>query len=315
MALSLPELIRHRAARQDDVLTLAQLRSLGVSPGHVGRRVDAGDWQRLHRGVLVVHSGPISWRSRARGALLHAGTDAVLSHRSAGYVLEYLHRPPSIIEVCVPEHRRVRRTAGVRVRRRRRLDAEWVGRFPMTTRGATLVDLVTQAQTTDDAIGLVCAAVRARTRPEEILDAAAGRRALPRRDLLLELLVAADDGIESALELRYHRDVEARHGLPTAHRQGWERIDDRWIRADVRYVGLGVRVELDGRLAHPGGRTDSDTWRDNAVLLAHDEITLRYRWVHVALSSCETAAQVVRALRSRGWDGPVQACSPHCPVR
>lgn len=315
MELTLTERVRRRAARQDDVLTTQQLRALGVRPGQIGRRIDDGSWQRLHRGVVVVHSGPVGWRTRARGALLHAGDGAVLSHRSAGYVLDYLDRPPSVVEVCIPETRRVARADGVRVRRRRRLDVEQIGRFPVTTRGGTVLDLLAGARSDDEAVAILCAAVRARTHPEEILDAAADRRFVPGRALLLDLLTVVEDGVESALEHRYHRDVESRHGLPTAQRQTWERVDDRWIRCDARYVGLGVRVELDGRLAHPGGRTDEDTWRDNAVLLAYDEITLRYRWVHVAVDPCRTAVQVVRALRSRGWDGPVHSCGPSCPVR
>lgn len=315
MELPTAERVRRRAAQQDDVLTLTQLTELGVSPGQVARRVDSDAWQRLHRGVVVVHSGPVSWRTRARAGLLYAGEGAVLSHRSAGYVLDYLDRPPSVIEVCIPESRRVARTDGVRIRRRRRLDAERIGRFPVTTRGGTVVDLLDHTRSDDEVVALLCAAARARTRPEEVLDAAAGRRFVPGRALLVDLLAAVEDGVESALEHRYHRDVEQRHGLPTARRQAWERLDDRWIRADVRYAGLGVRVELDGRLAHPGGRTDADTWRDNAVLLAYDEITLRYRWVHVAVSPCRTAVQVVHALRARGWDGPVRACGLSCPVR
>ncbi len=76
-----------------------------------------------------------------------------------------------------------------------------------------------------------------------------------------------------------------------------------------------MRCELDGELAHPGGRTDSDTWRDNAVLIERGDITLRYRWGHVALTPCATAAQVAAALRLRGWRGAPRACKPDCPVR
>lgn len=86
------------------------------------------------------------------------------------------------------------------------------------------------------------------------------------------------------------------------------------MRADCVYRGRGVRVELDGGLGHPGGRTDKDTWRDNAVGMEHLELTLRYRWAHVAGRPCDTAAQVATALRSRGWAGTPTPCGPNCPV-
>ncbi len=301
-------------------MTVRQLLALGVSPDAAERRVARGEWQRPFAGVVVVHSGRLSWRAWARAALLRAGPGAHLSHDAAGHVLEYLSRPPRTVDVSVPASRRIDRAPTsclpdapvVRVHRRRRLDGEVVARFPVTTRGATVLDLLDVARSDDDAVGIVCAAIRARTWPEQILDAAAARPHLPRRGLLLELLAAVADGAESPLELGYHRDVERRHGLPRSGRQGWERLDGRWLRSDVRCDGLGVRAELDGRLAHPGGRTDADTWRDNAVVIAHGELTLRYRWAHVAGDPCGTARQVAGALRSRGWAGTVRRCGPGC---
>lgn len=314
------DLVRRSADRQDGVLTVEQLRALGVGADAIGRRVARNEWQRVFAGVVVVHSGEVPWRAWARGALLRAGRGAHLSHATAGYVLGYVARPPRVLDVSVPEHRRITTTprsplAGaptVRIRRRRRLEGEMVARFPVTTRGATVLDLVATARSDDDAVGIVCAAVRARTWPEQILDAAAVRPHLARRGLLLDLLAAVADGAESPLELRYHRDVERRHRLPRSRRQGWERLDGRWVRSDVRYDGLGVRAELDGRLAHPGGRTDADTWRDNAVIIARGELTLRYRWSHVAGDPCATARQLGEALRSRGWTGTPHPCGPAC---
>jgi hypothetical protein len=44
----------------------------------------------------------------------------------------------------------------------------------------------------------------------------------------------------------------------------------------------------------------------------HLGATLRYGWADVATAPCETAAQVDRALRKRGYQGTVRACSPSC---
>lgn len=308
------EAVRRRAARQDDVLTLPQLHALGLSADVVERAVAGGSFQRPHRGVVVVHSGPVSWRTRARAALLRAGPGAHLSHAAAGYVLQYLDRPPRQIDVSIPAHRRVAPSAGMRVHRTRHLEGELVAGLPVTTRASTVLDLVGSARSADGAVAVVAAAMRSGTWPEQVLAAAETRQRVPRRGLLLAMLAAVADGAESPLELRYHRDVERRHGLPRSTRQRWELVDGRWIRADVRYPRFGVRVELDGCFAHPGGRTDADTWRDNAVAITHAELTLRYRWRHVAGEPCATAAQVAQALAARGWDGSPHPCDRACVV-
>ena len=132
------------------------------------------------------------------------------------------------------------------------------------------------------------------------------------RKFIHRLLDLTDEGVESHLELEYRRRVERAHGLPRAVRQKWERLRERWIRSDCWYQGLRVRVELDGELAHPGRATDADVMRDNDLLIARDDITLRYRWPHVWSSPCDVAAQVGSALRRRGWRGQLKKCSPTC---
>ncbi|QHT57533.1 hypothetical protein GXP71_16625 [Cellulomonas sp. H30R-01] len=166
-------------------------------------------------------------------------------------------------------------------------------------------------------VGLVCEVVRAGVRPGVVLLHAEERRALRHRALLVGMLGTdglLDQGVESPLEHRYLRDVERAHGLPSATAQRRDRVGGRWIRADRVHVALGVRVELDGQLAHPHGRTDDDVWRDNAVAVERSELTLRYRWRHVVAQPCRTAAQVAAALTARGWQGHPRRCGRDCTV-
>lgn len=296
------------------MVTTAQCLRAGMSADRVERLVRRGEWRRLHRGVMVTHNGPLTWRVRAVAALLYAGAGAALSHGSAAYVHGLVDRPPRLVEVSVRRPRQVTATPGVRIRRRTELEVTVLNGLSVTSLPTTVLDLVASARSDDDAVGLVTRGVRAGLRPQTLLAATSGRSRLPGRALLLEVLAAVDDGAESPLERRYHRDVERRHGLPRSTRQRRELVDGHWIRADAVYDGLGVRVELDGALAHPAGRTDRDTWRDNAVLIERGDLTLRYRWSHVRRSPCTTAAQVGAALRSRGWRGRPRACSPTCAV-
>lgn len=177
-----------------------------------------------------------------------------------------------------------------------------------------MVDLVAAAGVPDDVVGVLCDAVRGGVHPDSVLEAIARRGRLRNRAMVLAMLSEVTNGIESPLEMRYRRDVERAHGLPRATAQKRERVGGRWIRADRVYVPCRVRVELDGQLAHPFGTTDDDVWRDNAVLLATGDVTLRYRWRHVAVMPCHAAIQVATALRARGWGGVPRPCGPGCPL-
>lgn len=293
-------------------MTTRQLEELGAHRSWVSWRVDNGLWRRLHPGVLVVHSGPPTWRTRARAALLHAGTGAALSHHAAAYVHGF-GTAPRLIEVSIPHDRRVRPSRGIRIVRRRHMPPAF-GRLRTVAREETVLDLLPTARSDDEAVGLLCTATRARVHPDAVLDALAVRGRVPRRSLVVDLLAAVEEGVESALELRYHRDVERRHRLPPSVLQARHTVGGRWIRADALYEEYGVRSELDGELAHPGGRTDSDVWRDNAVVIARGEITLRYRWRHVAGIPCATAIQVGQALAQGGWTDEPAPCCRDCAV-
>ncbi len=301
------------AARQAGVVTTAQLINLGADRAWVSRQVRSGRWQRVHRGVLAAYSGPLAWRTRAWAAVLYAGPGAALSHEAAAFRHEIAHRPPRQVDVRVPETRRVAATPGV-VIHRSTPEIRASGRPRTVWRGDTVIDLVSAATSADEVVGWVCAGARAGTSPSEMLEAAAQRGRFRNARLLDEVAAEVDAGIESPLERRYHRDVERRHGLPRARLQVREIVRGLWIRADAVYDPFGVRTELDGNLGHPGGRTDADTWRDNSVVLATGDLTLRYRWRHIAVLSCETAAQVATALRRGGWSGTPRACSPACAL-
>ncbi|NUU18231.1 hypothetical protein HP550_13320 [Cellulomonas humilata] len=304
---------RDTVVRQEAVVTSAQLHAWGVGRAVVSRRVARGDWQQLWRGVVALHSGTLTWRQRARGALLYAGDGAALSHASAAFVHGIVSTPGPRIVVSIPVRRAVSPQPGLEIRRRRTMPYAG-GRVRALGVDDTVLDLVHELESEDDVVGLVCEAVRVGVLPGRLLLQAGDRRFLRHRGLVVSLLGEEGTGVESPLEHRYVRDVERRHRLPVARPQVRERTGGRWIRADRVHVGLGVRIELDGQLAHPSGRTALDTWRDNAVLIERSEITLRYRWQHVVAEPCQTAGQVATALRSRGWEGRATPCSPTCPV-
>jgi hypothetical protein len=74
------------AESQYGVVSYRQLRDLGFSKGHVYRAHEADRLRRVHRGVYAVGHSELSPYGRCRAALLAFDDNAVLSHRSAGWL-------------------------------------------------------------------------------------------------------------------------------------------------------------------------------------------------------------------------------------
>jgi len=131
---------------------------------------------------------------------------------------------------------------------------------------------------------------------------------------LYDLIAAAAGGDHSVLEYRYDRDVERAHGLPEPVRQApFAQADGRRGRRDRLYREYALVVELDGRLAH----AIEDQWRDKArdnAAAVDGMHSLRYGWTRVRWQPCETALEVAKVLRGRGWTGWPKPCSPGCAV-
>lgn len=84
MGVELDRAMADLAGRQDGVVTRRQLLGLGFSEDEVDVMLRSKRLHRVHRGVYAVGHAALSDRGRLRAALLAAGEDAVISHRSAG---------------------------------------------------------------------------------------------------------------------------------------------------------------------------------------------------------------------------------------
>ncbi len=308
-------MLEETTERQCGVLTRRQALVCGLTDEVIEARL-AGRWQRVYSSVYVVHNGPLSRASALWAAVLRAGDDAALSHHSAAEVAGLVDQPTDPIHVSVPSHRRVSALPGIVVHRSSRLAvARHPTRLPPQTRiEETVVDLTQVSRTLEQALGWVTKACGRRlTRSDRIVEAIAARKKVRWRDELLAAAGDAGTGSHSPLELRYLRDVERVHRLPTGIRQhavarpGGRHYDD------VRYAEFGVVVELDGRTTHPDEARWRDMRRDNASVLSGCR-TLRYGWADVAGQPCEVAAQVANVLRSAGWRGTARPCRPTCAV-
>ncbi len=254
--------LRAITAEQRGLLTRRQCLEAGMSSKAVRWRLERHLWVRVHPGVYQTLPGRDDWHTGALAAQL-AVAGSAWSHQTAGFVHGLLSRPPRPIELVVDERRRVAAPSGVVVHRR--VDADrhvddlhWPWRV---TVGETLLDLADDG-TDDDALALLGRAFfRGLVTDESLRRLLAKRARHRRRGLLTDVLGDVADGAESAMEVRFLRDVERAHGLPVGRRQRPTMVTTTRVH-DVAYEEQRVLVELDGRLGHReprGSRTGSET--------------------------------------------------------
>jgi hypothetical protein len=311
-----PPALRGIIAEQNGIVSRRQVLRAGLARSTIDSKLQHGLWRQVHPGVYATFTGDVAWEARRWAAALYAGPGALLSHETAAEILLLTDRRFPVIQVTIPESRRVRAPQGVQIHRSSVVYPRWRplrGIPPHTFYADTIIDLVADADNRDDAVAWISRGIARRLVTEAELKAAvAARGRLRWRDQLDEIIGTVAGGSHFPLEYRYDRDVERAHGLPGATRQA------RFVTADGTrgfrdrcYEAYGLVVELDGAGYHPAEQRDRDQARDNEVAAAVGA-TLRYGWADVAVAPCQTAAQVYRALRKRGYQGVIRTCSPDC---
>ncbi|HEX5899208.1 MAG TPA: hypothetical protein VFY32_07385, partial [Solirubrobacteraceae bacterium] len=130
------------AAAQFGVVSLAQLRAIGLGRGAVEKAVRCGRLCRLYSGVFAAGHPILRPEGRRLAAVLACGPGAALSHRSAAAHWGLLATQQSAVDVSAPRSRDG--VPGIRVHRPRSLDArdttDHEG-IPVTAVARTLLDV------------------------------------------------------------------------------------------------------------------------------------------------------------------------------
>lgn len=138
------------ASTQHGVVSLPQLRTLGLRDGAVKHRVRSGRLHRIHRGVYALGHARLSNEGRWMAAVLACGpnrcTDrpVALSHRSAAGLWQLLPASPAAVDVTLGGDGGRNKRAGIRVHRSATLTPQDVTLrqgIPVTTPARTLTDL------------------------------------------------------------------------------------------------------------------------------------------------------------------------------
>ena len=300
MSLATDAQIAAMAAIQHGLVTTEQLRGLGLGRHYATRRVDAGTWRRLARGVFAVALMADSWRQRLHAACLSAGRGAAASHRAAGALLGLDAIPRGVVELSVPLDRAPRGTGALVHRTADPPVSTPIDGIPCTSPARTVVDLaaVLGPQRLEQAMD---SAVRMQLTTFEAIAAELDELARPGRTGVARLRPLLDDRLpgvrESRLETMFLQLLRAA-GLPAPVSQLELRLPSGLIRADFGYPDWGILIELDGAATHSGRvALDRDLARQNALTL--DWLVLRFTWTHVTREPEYVVATIRAAIRAR----------------
>jgi very-short-patch-repair endonuclease len=300
---------------QCGIVDRTQAKQAGFSDRQILHRLRSGRWQRVHQGVYATFTGPLPREARLWAALRRAGEGAMLSHETAAEAHGVIDKPAGqTIHITVPPRRRPVQHGSIRgvvIHRsgesRPQLPITW--KIPRTRIEDTVLDLVDAALTFQAAYGWIARSVSRQFTTTAMLRAAlATRRRVRYRSALAVALGDSDDGVHSGLELRYARDVERAHGLPSAQRQARREIAGRTHYRDNWYAEYRVCVELDGPAFHRDEQVWKDKRRDNLNLAEDGAETFRFGPVELTELACESAAMVAVTLARNGWKGVPRLC-------
>jgi hypothetical protein len=297
---------------QSGVLARRQLLEVGLSSSDIDRLVRRREWRVAHPGVLVDHTGPLTWAQREWVAVL-AMWPAALCHESAIPGV-----PTREIHVAIGLHRTLRPLPGTRLHPTAHLEerVDWRASPPRIRTDHAIVDLMSRRIKCSDVAGAYAALAQAcfsATTPDRV-ERALGRRArVAGRPLISGMLSDLRTGACSVLERGYLHRVERPHGLPRARRQRPSLASGERTDQDVRYEEYGVIVELDGRAIHDRPESwDADAARDLAELATAAAVTARVTYGLVFGRQCATAGWIGQILQRQGWRGEPVRC-PSCP--
>jgi len=295
----------HRAVRladqQGGVLSLAQLRAVGVTRSQLRANVAARRWRRVHSLVVAVHTGPLGRDGEWWAAVLEGGPQAYLDGASALLAGGLRGFSADSIRVSVPPSARVRPASGVRVRRTRRFDPAVVQPHgvPRARPDVAAVHAALWARSDKQAVLLLTMTVQQRLATAEQIGVALLRvRRDRRRRLLHATVLDLLAGVSSISEVEFTRLCRAR-GLPEPSRQVRRTGTDGTYYLDAYWEEWGVVVEIDGVQHSWATQVVGDALRQNRLTLEAD-LVLRLPLLGLRVAPDDFFDQVVEALRSRG---------------
>jgi very-short-patch-repair endonuclease len=270
--------LRALAATQWERVSRRQLVAIGFTPAMIRSRLRVGGLHRVYPGVYAVGHTHRTRYGDEVAALLAAGPAAVLSHRSAAVIWQFVEWSARDLEVTVPEVARTDSRPGLIVHRSRTLTRADIRRYrglPITSPARTMVDY---AETTP------------RRELERALDEGLARRLVSPTSV--RAAIARAPGRRSTALLEELLDPDRPTGVTVG--QAEERLlgiiravnladPDRNVKlgpftVDFLWRDANVAIEVDSYTWHSGPAVFKRDRRKDAYLGDHGIRLLRVTW-------------------------------------
>lgn len=261
------------AAVQHGVVTVAQLREVGLTPRMIGRLTASSHLSRLHRGVYAVGHTALSLYGRWLAAVLACGADAVLSHHAAAALHELRTHPSGLIDVSASGKHDVQ---GVRCHVTRSLpdiDRTAIHAIPVTSLERTYLDYA-EVATPRHLNQALAAAERANKlnflRLEAVMQRHPGRHGTKALNNVLKAFKPEDPRTRSKLEQRFLAVIR-QAGLPEPQCNVY--VDGLLV--DFYWPNAGLVIEVDSFGFHRSRAAFEEDRRRDALHTVAGRRTLR----------------------------------------
>jgi hypothetical protein len=278
------------ASRQWGVLSLPQLRRLGISEPGVRRLVARGYLVRLYPAVYAVGHEPLRIEGRLLAAQFHAGEDSALSHTTAAWWWRLIDAVPTAIHVSTLH--RPTLAKDLKIHRPRHVEAVRERGLAVTTVDRTLIDVASMRNPMTLRSALAQADHRNLLDPlsltAQLRSGQPGGRAL-RQALATHLPELATT--DSELEIRFLLLVEDA-GLPIPQTN----VYVQGLKVDAFWREQRLVVELDGHATHANAPANEVDRARELTLRAAGYRVVRYTWQQVTRHPKEVVADLRRLL-------------------
>ncbi|HYH49595.1 MAG TPA: hypothetical protein VEG38_08610 [Acidimicrobiia bacterium] len=289
------------AESQHSIVNVKQMTGCGASRTWIARRASDGFFVRDGPEVYRIAGSPRTFQSRAMAAVLSCRGPALVSHRSAAFLLgfERVHEPLAV-EITVPRHRRPRRRAGVRFHESLAFDLAAptvLQGIPVTGVARTILDI---APVFDRPVRLLDDALRRRIVTWDELwrcclsHDVTGRNVRPYRGVLLERDGNTPPGGDFAARMA---EMLTAAGLPRPVFEHRVVVDGHEYYLDLAWPGCRVAIECNDAGSHVTPKAfRRDPMKRNRCERA-GWTYLEFTWWDLVHNPAEVLALVQSALR------------------
>ncbi len=301
--------IRDLADRQQGVVTLAQLRELGVTAGRRRAQIAAERWTARPYRAVVVGGGRGTDSAAWWAALADVGRPAALGGVTALMADGLTGFDENLIHVWLPKSSRVTRPRGVRVHETRRWDPsdQAVLGIPRARPAVAAVQAALWAVSQRQAVLALVMPIQQRLTlaPDvaEVLDRVRRHRFRP---CLRAALADIADGAHSMNELDFARMCRA-HGLPEPSRQTMRQDGKGRIYLDVTWDAYRVCLEINGAGHARVDQLLKDNFRAIDLQLK-GETAIELSVLTLRAAPDEAMSRIAGVLRAKGWHGIPSPC-------